>query len=320
LQLYKLVILKIFHSINEFVSTKKTILTLGTFDGVHLGHKSILNKVTQSTNNGEYESVVLTFFPHPRMVLQEKSDIKLLNTIDEKIELLADLAIENLVIHPFDTTFSKLTAEEFVRDILVQRFNIQKIIIGYDHRFGSNRTADIHDLITYGKQYNFEVEQITAQEIDAISISSTKIRKAIIEGNLDLANAYLEYPYPLTGHVVKGKQLGRTIGYPTANISIPEDFKLIPKNGVYVVKSNIANETVFGMMNIGTNPTVGGKKQSIEVHFLDFYNDLYHQELKISVLHRLRSEQKFQNIDFLKAQLTKDESDAREYITTYPTP
>lgn len=315
LQLYKLVILKIFHSINEFVATKKTILTLGTFDGVHFGHKTILKKVTQGTMNGNYESVVLTFFPHPRMVLQEKSEIKLLNTIEEKIELLEQLGIENLIIHPFDTTFSQLTAEEFVRDILVNRFNIQKIIIGYDHRFGRNRTADINDLITYGKTYHFEVEQITAQEINAISVSSTKIRTAILEGEIDLANAYLEYPYPISGQVIQGKQLGRTIGFPTANIAIAEDFKLIPKNGVYVVSSFIDEELVYGMMNIGTNPTVGGEKQSIEVHFLDFSKDLYNQSVKISILHRLRSEQKFQNIDFLKARLALDESTTRKYIT-----
>lgn len=317
MQLYKLVILKIFHSISEFVATKKTILTLGTFDGVHFGHKTILNKVTQSTKNRTYESVVLTFFPHPRMVLQEKSDIKLLNTIAEKIELLEQLGVENLVIHPFDTNFSKLTAEEFVRDILVNRFNIQKIIIGYDHRFGRNRTADINDLITYGKTYNFEVEQITAQEINAISVSSTKIRTAILEGEIELANAYLEYPYPISGQVIQGKQLGRTIGFPTANITIAEDFKLIPKNGVYVVSSIINDQLVYGMMNIGTNPTVGGEKQSIEVHFLDFNKDLYHQPLKVSILHRLRSEQKFLNIDFLKAQLAKDENNTRDYIATY---
>lgn len=309
--------MKIFHSISEFVATKKTILTLGTFDGVHFGHKTILNKVTQSTLNGAYESVVLTFFPHPRMVLQEKSDIKLLNTIAEKIELLEQLGIENLVIHPFDTTFSKLTAEEFVRDILVHRFNIQKIIIGYDHRFGRNRTADINDLITYGKTYDFEVEQITAQEINAISVSSTKIRNAIMEGEITLANTYLGYPYPISGKVIRGKQLGRTIGFPTANIDIAEDFKLIPKNGVYVVKSLIDNQTVYGMMNIGFNPTVGGEKQSIEVHFLDFDKDVYHQELKISILHRLRWEHKFQNIDFLKAQLAKDESNSRDFIAAY---
>ncbi|MCZ8228931.1 bifunctional riboflavin kinase/FAD synthetase [Flavobacterium sp.] len=306
--------MKIFHSISEFVATKKTILTLGTFDGVHFGHKTILNKVTQSTLHGTYESVVLTFFPHPRMVLQEKSDIKLLNTIAEKIELLEQLGIENLVIHPFDTTFSKLTAEEFVRDILVNRFNIQKIIIGYDHRFGRNRTANINDLITYGKIYNFEVEQITAQEINAISVSSTKIRNAILEGDLTLAATYLGYPYPISGKVVKGKQLGRTIGFPTANIAIAEDFKLIPKNGVYVVKSHINHQTIYGMMNIGFNPTVGGEKQSIEVHFLDFDKDVYHRELTISILHRLRWEHKFQTIDLLKAQLAQDESDSRDYI------
>lgn len=317
MQLYKLVILKIFHSINEFVATKKTILTLGTFDGVHFGHKSILNKVTQSTLHGTYESVVLTFFPHPRMVLQGKKDLKLLNTIDEKKELLEKLGVENLIIHPFDTTFSKLSAEEFVRDILVEKLKIQKIIIGYDHRFGSNRTADIHDLITFGKTYNFEVEQISAQEINDISVSSTKIRNAITEGNIDLANQYLEYPYSIYGEVIKGKQLGRTIGFPTANISINEAYKLIPQKGVYVVKSIIHDQTVYGMMNIGNNPTVGGDTQSIEVHFLDFYNDLYGTSLKIEILHRLRSEQKFENITALKNQLAADEQETRDYFTVY---
>lgn len=309
--------MKIFHSINAFNSSKKTILTLGTFDGVHYGHQTILKRVTQSTENGKYESVVLTFFPHPRMVLRENSTIQLLNTIDEKTELLDQLGIENLVIHPFDTAFSNLSAEEFVRDILVAQFKIQKIIIGYDHRFGKNRTANIEDLIAFGLKYGFEVEQITAQEINEISVSSTKIRTAIQDGAIDLANTYLGYPYPLTGKVIQGKQLGRTIGFPTANLSILEDFKLIPKNGVYVVKSFIANEVVFGIMNIGINPTVGGKKQSIEVHFLDFNKDLYHQELKISVLHRLRSEEKFANVEALKRQIENDENRARNYIKHY---
>lgn len=319
MQLYKLVILKIFHSISEFVATKKTILTLGTFDGVHVGHKTILNKVTQSTLNGTYESVVLTFFPHPRMVLQGKSDLKLLNTIEEKKELLTQLGIENLIIHPFDAAFSKLTAEEFVRDILVARLKIHKIIIGYDHRFGSNRTADIHDLIAFGKTYNFEVAQISAQEINEISVSSTKIRNAISTGNIDLANSYLESPYSLFGKVIFGKQLGSTIGFPTANIHIEEPYKLIPQNGVYVVKSYLNNATVFGMMNIGFNPTVGGDKQSIEVHFLDFEGDLYHKEVKIIILHRLRSEEKFENIDALKKQLAQDETNSRAYIATSQT-
>lgn len=314
MQLYKLVILKIFSSINEFVAVKKTILTLGTFDGVHLGHKSILNKVSQSTLNDTYESVVLTFFPHPRSVLQDKKELKLLNTIPEKIELLEVLGIQNLIIHPFDTAFSKLTAEEFVRDILVEKLKIYKIIIGYDHRFGTNRTADIHDLIAYGKTYGFEVEQISAQEINDISVSSTKIRNAITAGDIDLANQYLEYAYSLSGKVVQGKQLGRTIGFPTANLDIHETYKLIPQNGVYVVKSIIDNQTVFGMMNIGFNPTVGGEKQSIEVHFLDYDSNLYEKDIKVSILHRLREEQKFGNITLLKAQLAQDEKNTRAYL------
>ena len=240
----KLFVLKLFHSINDFQSTKKTILTLGTFDGVHIGHKKILERITQNTENGKYESLVLTFFPHPRMVLQEKSEIKLLNTIAEKSKLLEATGIENLVIHPFNESFSRLTAEEFVHSILVDQFHIQKIIIGHDHRFGRNRTANIDDLIAFGHEYGFEVEQISAQEIQDVSVSSTKIRKALNEGNMALANDYLGYSYFLTGEVVQGKQLGRTIGFPTANLHIDEDYKLIPKAGVYVVKALIDQKEV----------------------------------------------------------------------------
>ncbi|WP_414000360.1 bifunctional riboflavin kinase/FAD synthetase [Flavobacterium sp. W1B] len=306
--------MNIFQSIQEFSSTKKTILTLGTFDGVHIGHKKILEKVTQNTENNKYESLVLTFFPHPRMVLQNQSDIKLLNTISEKINLLEKTGIENLVIHPFDENFSRLTAEEFVRDILVNQFNIHKIIIGHDHRFGRNRTANIDDLIGFGKQYGFEVEQISVQEIDAISVSSTKIRKALSEGNMTLANQYLGYDYFLTGTVLEGKRLGRTIGFPTANLNIKEDYKLIPLNGVYVVKSTINQKTVFGIMNIGFNPTVGGDHLSIEIHYLDFNSELYGQELSVSILQYLRPEQKFDSIESLKTQLEKDKNKAIEYL------
>ena len=276
--------LKIFHSINDFQiasggNAKKTILTLGTFDGVHFGHKKILEKVTQNTENEKYESLVLTFFPHPRMVLQEDSDIKMLNTIDEKIELLDKIGIQNLVIHPFDESFSRLTAEEFVKNILVDQFHIHKIIIGHDHRFGRNRTANIDDLKAFGEQYDFEVEEISAQEIKEVSVSSTKIRHALIDGNVALANEYLGYDYSLTGIIVKGKQLGRTIGFPTANLKLEENFKLIPKNGVYIVKSIINSKTVLGMMNIGFNPTVEGKNQTIEINYFDFDEDLYDQKI-----------------------------------------
>ncbi|WP_281297680.1 bifunctional riboflavin kinase/FAD synthetase [Flavobacterium limnophilum] len=306
--------MKIFHSINDFKSTKKTILTLGTFDGVHVGHKKILEKVTQNTENGKYESLVLTFFPHPRMVLHGQSEVKLLNTIDEKINLLEKAGIQNLVIHPFDEKFSRLTAEEFVKTVLVDQFHIKKIIIGHDHRFGKNRTADINDLIAFGQQHNFEVEQISAQEINDVSISSTKIRNALMEGNMALANEYLGYDYFLTGTISRGKQLGRTIGFPTANLKIEENYKLIPQNGAYVVKSTIDQKTAYGMMNIGYNPTVAGENLSIEIHYFDFDQDIYDQKIAVSILERLRPEQKFGSVDLLKEQLKKDKQTALEFI------
>lgn len=315
LQHLKIIALKIFHSINDFQFNKKTVLTLGTFDGVHVGHKKILEKLTQSTEDGLYESLVLTFFPHPRMVLQEKSEIKLLNTIVEKTELLAQIGIQNLVIHPFDATFSRLTAEDFVKTILVDLFQIHKIIIGYDHRFGRNRTANIDDLIIFGEEYGFEVEQISAQEIHDVSVSSTKIRNALLEGKMELANEYLGYTYFITGTVVHGKQLGRTLGFPTANISIAEDYKLIPKNGVYIVQATIANTIVFGMMNVGLNPTVEDEsQQKIEIHFLNFEGDLYGAELQISMLHYIREEQKFDSIELLKNQLQSDKQTAVDFL------
>jgi riboflavin kinase/FMN adenylyltransferase len=311
--------LKIFHSIHDFQvasggNAKKTILTLGTFDGVHFGHKKILEKVTQNTENEKYESLVLTFFPHPRMVLQENSDIKLLNTIDEKIELLDKIGIQNLVIHPFDESFSRLTAEEFVKNILVEQFHIHKIIIGHDHRFGRNRTANIDDLKAFGEQYDFEVEEISAQEIKEVSVSSTKIRQALIDGNVALANEFLGYNYSLSGIITKGKQLGRTIGFPTANLKLEENFKLVPKNGVYIVKSTIKSKTVLGMMNIGFNPTVDGKNQTIEINYFDFNEDLYDQKITVSILQRIRSEEKFDSVAILKEQLEKDKNTALAYF------
>lgn len=306
--------MKIFHSINDFRSSKKTILTLGTFDGVHIGHRKILERITQNTENGNYESLVLTFFPHPRMVLQGESEVKLLNTLSEKIDLLEKIDVQNLVIHPFDITFSRLTAEEFVKTVLIDQFDIKKIIIGYDHRFGRNRTANIDDLIAFGKQHDFEVEQISVQEIDAVSISSTKIRNALMEGNMALANEYLGYEYFLTGTIVRGKQLGRTIDFPTANLQMEENYKLIPRNGVYVVKSTINQKTVFGMMNIGLNPTVAGENLAIEIHFFDFDEELYDQKISVSLLEYLRPEQKFESVAFLKQQLEKDRNTSLAYI------
>ena len=306
--------MKIFHSINEFHSDKKTILTLGTFDGVHIGHRSILKKLNENTENGKFESAVLTFFPHPRIVLQGKSDLKLLNTINEKIDLLEKIGIQNLIIHPFDANFAELSAEEFVKTVLVDQLHIQKIIIGYDHRFGKNRTANINDLTAFGLKYGFEVEQLSAQEINEISISSTKIRTALEDGEINLANEYLGYAYFLSGTVVKGKQLGRTIGFPTANIELEEAYKLVPKNGVYVVAAEIDEKTVYGMMNIGFNPTVQGKNRTIEVHFFDFDSNIYNRHIRVAILQRIRSEEKFGSVELLTNQLKKDRDFSKYYL------
>lgn len=306
--------MKIFNSIKSFSTTKATIVTIGTFDGVHIGHKKILEQITKSAHTLDCESLVLTFFPHPRMVLQEDTEMKQLNTLDEKIALLDNLGINNLVIHPFDKEFSRLTAEEFVIQVLVTVFKIKKIIIGHDHRFGRNRTANIDDLITFGKSYGFEVAQISAEEINEVSISSTKIRNALLEGNIELATTYLGYNYSITGIVCKGKQLGRTIGFPTANIDIEEKYKLVPLNGVYIAKSIINGKVFHGMMNIGIRPTVDGSSQTIEIHFFDFNQDLYNQKITVSFLHRIRSEQKFENVAALKNQLLLDKTSAQDYI------
>lgn len=284
---------------------------MGTFDGVHIGHTKIIERLLNSSTEEE-QSLVLTFFPHPRMVLQKESDIKLLNTIEERTQLLEKAGLQNLIIHPFDQAFSRLTAEEFVKNILVDVFNIKKIIIGHDHRFGRNRTANIDDLILYGKEYGFDVVQISAQEIDEVSISSTKIRNALNEGKITLANEYLGYNYFFSGTVIHGKKLGRTIGFPTANLKIEETYKLIPAIGVYAVKCNIGKQQVNGMLNIGTNPTVQGQHLSIEVHLFDFEGDLYEQKITVELIARIRDEQKFSSVDDLKAQLHKDEFFARQ--------
>jgi len=308
--------LKTFQSIYNFHPKNKSVLTLGTFDGVHFGHKKIIEKLIQNSSLCECESLVLTFFPHPRMVLQDNNEIKLLNTIEERTELLKKSGLDNLIIHPFDQAFSRLTAEEFVSAILVDQFNVRKIIIGYDHRFGRNRTADINDLIAFGEKYDFEVEQISAQEIDEVSVSSTKIRNALMNGHVKLANDYLGYNYLLTGVVARGKGLGRTLNFPTANLQIEESYKLIPKNGVYIVQSLIENKLVYGMMNIGFNPTVNGESKSIEIHFFDFDRDLYSKKIQIQLLDRIRDEVKFENIEKLKEQLLKDKIVAIQHINS----
>ena len=306
--------MKQYNSYKYINSAKPTILTLGTFDGVHKGHQSILNKVTQDATANGYESVVLTFFPHPRMVLQKDHNIKLINTIEEKAQLLQELGIQHLILQEFTKEFANLSAEQFVEEVLVKHLNIKKIIIGYDHRFGKNRSADIHDLMDFGRKYKFDVEQISAQEINEVSISSTKIRKALEEGKIETANDYLGTPYFITGNVIKGKQLGRTIGFPTANIQLNEDYKLIPKIGAYIVSATIDGKLVKGMMNIGYNPTVNNQVLSLEVHFLDFDKEIYDKKIQIHFHKYLRDEQKFPSLDALKQQLAKDLQATKDFI------
>ena len=291
-----------------------SVITIGTFDGVHLGHRKILKRLKNIASENGLQAVILTFFPHPRMVLQTALDIKLLNTIEERQEILSNLELDHLVIKEFTEEFSKLSAEEYVKDILINELNAKYIIIGYDHRFGRNRRANINDLIAFGNQYHFKVEEISVKDVEDVAVSSTKIRNALIMGDIKTANTFLGYDYFLTGTVVKGKQIGKQIGFPTANIYIKEDYKLIPKNGAYVVKSKIDNTIYFGMMNIGTNPTVSGTKQSIEVHFFNFDQDLYDKKIKIDLLEPLRNERKFDSLDSLQEQLKIDKENALKLI------
>jgi len=306
--------LKIFHSIFDFKPTQKTYVTIGTFDGVHIGHQKIIEKLVAEAKNNEKKSVLLTFFPHPRMVLQKEASIKLLNSIEEKAALLEKTGLDYLIIHPFSKEFSRLNALDFVRDILVNQLDTAKLIIGYDHHFGKNREGNIEQLTEYSHLYDFSVEEIPVQDIDEVAVSSTKIRRALANGEIKTANKYLDYNYTLTGKVIKGQQLGGKIGFPTANIELSEDYKLIPKTGVYVVQSFIDGNTVYGMMNIGNRPTVDGQYQTIETHFFNFDVNVYDKTISISLLYFIREEQKFDSSDALKHQLIKDETTSLDYI------
>ena len=304
----------VYKSLASYKKTNPSVITIGTFDGVHLGHKAILTQLVNAAKKDNQASILLTFFPHPRMVLQKKSSLRLINTIKERSEIIEQTGVSNLIIHPFTKEFSRLTALEFVRDILVNQLHIKKIIIGYDHRFGRNRTATIKDLIEFGKIYDFEVVEITAQQLQNVAISSTKIRKALEEGDVQTANQYLGYPFILSGKIVKGRGIGKTLAFPTANLKIKEDYKLIPKNGVYLVTSIISGKEVFGLTNIGTNPTFGGIHKTIETYFLDYKNDLYDTDIQLNFIKNIREEKIFTSKEALKIAIKEDELFARNYL------
>lgn len=302
----------------SFSPKKKTVVTVGTFDGVHLGHQKIIEQLVKEAQHRSCAATLLTFDPHPRKVLQPDRPLSLIQTLDERAKVLTQLGLEHIVVHPFTYAFSQLSAEEYVKDLLVDTLRMEHIIVGHNHRFGKNRAANVDDLIRFGKEYGFTVAQISAEQINDISISSTKIRHAILEGKIATANAFLGHAFTLSGVVVEGKQNGRTIGFPTANLALNHPEKIIPKNGVYAVYVHLSNSTHLAMMNIGTNPTVNGHHMSIEVHILDWSGDIYHQEIQISVIDRVRDEIKFESLLALQKQLEKDKVSILGVYNTLP--
>ena len=309
--------MNVVNGIENYKANSKSILTIGTFDGVHLGHQKIITSLVTKAKKKSLQANILTFFPHPRMVLQKESNLKLIDTLEEKQNLLSELGIDNLIIQPFSKEFSKLTAIEFTRDVLVNELGMSALMIGYDHRFGKNREASVEDLITYGQSYNFEVTVIPAQDIFSITVSSTKIRDAIKISNFKKVNQFLGRPYELNGKVIKGNGVGRTIKYPTANIEIKEIYKLIPPKGVYLVKIYLGENEFSGMMNIGNRPTINGLNQTIEVHIFDFDKDIYGKNLKVCFLKKIRKEKKFDSLPSLKRQLKKDEENCKRILAEH---
>ena len=294
------------NGIEDFLIIKPSIVTIGTFDGVHLGHQKILSKLVSEGKESKLETIVLTFFPHPRKILNPSIQLSLLNTQTEKIELFKSSGIDNLITQKFNKDFSEYSAEKYVQKILVNKLKTKKILIGYDHRFGKNRDAGIKELKTLGVKYNFDVIEISAKEKNNISISSTKIRNALFNGKLNIANSYLGYDYKITGKVIKGNSIGRKIGYPTANLQVFDKDKLIPKRGVYLVYTKLENKVIHGMMNIGIKPTIKNKEESIEVHLFEWKKNIYDKSIDIFLKKFIREEKKFKSLDELSDQLKID--------------
>ena len=306
--------MKVTKGLKNAVSSHPSILTLGTFDGIHQGHRTIISKLTSESKKNKLRSIILTFFPHPRNIVSSEK-IKSISTIDEKIQIFSELDLDELIIQNFNKSFSEMGAEEFIK-LLVNNLNLKKIIVGYNHRFGKNRTADINVLRDFSVKYDFEVVEIKAFEVEKIKISSTKIRNAINNGNIDVCNNYLGYNFNINGIVVKGKSIGKSIGFPTANINIAEEYKIIPKNGVYLVRCFFEKNKFYGMMNIGFNPTFGSNEKTIEVNIFDFNRDLYDKNIRIEFLKFIRDEIKFDNAEELQNQLIVDRENCIKHINS----
>lgn len=303
--------MKVYNHIHEFTGAANAVVTTGTFDGVHLGHQQIIRRLRETAARTGGETVLLTFFPHPRMVLFPERAQLLLNTQEEKTALLEKAGIDHLVVHPFTREFSMLSSADFIQDILVGKLGTKTLVIGHDHHFGRNREGSFAHLKEFGPVYGFEVEEIPAREVEHTTVSSTKIRQALGQGDVETADALLGYRYMLSGMVVKGRQLGRSIDFPTANIRVDDPYKLVPADGVYAVYVNRLGQRFKGMLNIGMRPTIDGKERTIEVNILDFDADLYGENLTLEFVKRLRDEQKFSGLDALKEQLQKDRQATR---------
>lgn len=313
--------MKVYRSFEEIGNIPNAVLTIGTFDGVHLGHQKIIERLKLEAEKVEGETVLFTFFPHPRMVINPTNHgLKLIQTQEEKIENLEKLGLDHLIIFPFTLAFSNLTADEFVKDYLIDKLHVKKIVVGYDHQFGKNREGTLTHLKELSQILPFEVIEIPAHEVEEINVSSTKIRNAIEIGDITTANCYLNQPFEISGEVIKGNQIGRTIGFPTANLNVEDPLKIIPAIGVYAVEVVLADQKQFqGMMNIGLRPTVSDSKEiKLEVFIFDFSKDLYGQKIKVHLLQRIRGEHRFQSVEVLRAQLQKDEKTIRAIFSNNP--
>jgi riboflavin kinase/FMN adenylyltransferase len=312
--------MKIYEGIADFGKIKYPVVTSGTFDGVHLGHQKILKRLREIADANGGETVLITFWPHPRMVLYpNEHNLKLLSTFEEKTKLLKNAGIDHLLTIPFTMEFSSLSSLEFIEQILINTIKTRKLVIGYDHRFGKNREGSFEYLKNNIQHFGFELEEISREDVDNVGISSTKIRKALEEGKIEVANEFLGRDYELNGIIIKGQQLGRSIGFPTANVHIPHDYKLIPCDGAYAVIIQVEGESHSGMLNIGNRPTVNGNNRTIEAHLFNFVGDLYDKRISVHFKSYLRPEIKFSGLNDLKLQLEEDKNDALRILNKVST-
>lgn len=307
--------MRIYEGLEDFLPVPNAVVTSGTFDGVHLGHQKIIQRIREIARSIHGETVLITFWPHPRLVLYPtEHHLRLLSTFEEKANLLRQFGIDHLVTIPFTQEFSQMTSEQFIRKVLVEKIHTKKLVIGYDHRFGKNREGSFDYLQEHSSEFGFELEEISRQDVEEIGVSSTKIRKALESGDIRTATNYLGRPYELNGLVVKGQQIGRSIGFPTANIHIPNDYKLIPHDGVYAVEVKVEGVLYKAMLNIGNRPTVDGTRKTVEAHLFDFQGDLYNKLVTVSFKEFIREERKFENLEALKNQLVQDQKLAKSIL------